>query len=228
LDGRTLDVTRHATWTVDDETVLTVSNGADKGLLSAGTIPGTTAVVAALGGATAQAMGTNDAPDRGYRSYRFHFDAVHGGAGKASITGVELFVDGHLLDSLMESEDGGTIGPFPAVVSSSEGSDPTYAFDVSRATVWSSAEGTFAVDEPYAVGDSPVYLQVDFETAVPVDGIRIHRTAGILFVSYGPWFPKTVRVQGSNDGATFTDIEGASTTFENWQGEPAIVQWELL
>ncbi|MGB8332477.1 MAG: Ig-like domain-containing protein, partial [Polyangiales bacterium] len=157
LDGSTLDVTQHATWTVDDETVLTVSNRADKGLLSPSTIPGTTAVVAALGGATAQAMATHDAPARGYRSYRFHFDAVHGGAGKASISGVELFVDGRLLESLMESEDSGTIGPFPAVVSSSEGNDPTYAFDVSRATVWSSADGTFALDEPYAVGDSPVY-----------------------------------------------------------------------
>lgn len=226
LDGSMLDVTRQATWDSLDETVLAVSNGTDKGQLRGGTIPGTTTITATLADVTAETTASHDAASRGFQSYRIHFDAVHGSLGKAAISGVELIVDGRILESLMEDEDTGTIGPFPATVGSSEGSDPTYAFDVSG-TVWSSAEESFSRDDPYAVGELPVYLEVNFEIPVPVDGVRLHRTAGILFASYGPWFPKQVRVQGSNDGVTFADIEGAATTFIGWNGEPALVEWDV-
>jgi len=227
LDGTTLDVTQQVTWGSLDETVLRVSNGDDKGELSPGTIPGEATITATLGGVLAEATAIHDSPARGYASYRIHFDAVHGSRGKAAISGVDFIVDGRILESRMESEDTGTIGPFPAMVGSSEGSDPTYAFDVSG-SAWSSAVDSFSTEDPYEVGESPVYLQVDFESSVPVEGLRLHRTAGILFASYGPWFPKQVRVQGSNDGATYEDIDGAATTLVDWRGEPAVMEWDLV
>jgi hypothetical protein len=224
-DGSSLDVTDKVTWTSSADTVVKVSNGADKGAVVAATVPGTGTITATLGGLDASALCTNTDAPRGFRSYRVLIQRVHGSVGRAGINGVEVMVDGRVQPSLMTGPTVGTLGPFSAMVQTSAGSAATPAFDASLSTAWTSANGTFDKAAPYGVLGAPVYLQVDFAQQVPVHGVRLHRQGGILSASYLPQFPKQVVVQGSNDGVTFQTV--ADTTFENWNGQPAVVQWTV-
>ncbi len=224
VDGSTVDVTSKVTWSSSAETAVTVSNGDAKGQVSAALVPGTSTITASLGGISASAVVINSDPVRGFRSYRLLVQAVHGRVGWAGVSTVELLVGGKVLPSLMTSPTLGSIGPFPATVEASPGSVATYAFDASS-TAWSSSRGTFDTVAPYGVLSAPVYLQVNFTEPVPAHGIRLHRQGGINSASYLPQFPKDVIVQGSNDGQTFETI--TQTTFVNWNGQPALVEWPL-
>jgi hypothetical protein len=225
-DGSTLDVTDKVAWSSSADPVARVSTGgADKGSVAAAIVPGSATITASLGGLTASALVTNTDPPRGFRSYRVLIQAVHGNVGRAGITGVELTIDGRVQPSLMTAPTAGSIGPFPATVASSSGSVSTNAFDVSLSTSWTSSNGTFDKLAPYGVLGNPVYLQVDFTQPIPVHGIRLHRQGGILSASYKPQFPKQVAVQGSHDGVTFETI--TQTTFEGWNGQPAVVEWTV-
>jgi len=224
-DGSVLDVTDQVTWTSSAETVARISNGDGKGSVVAAIVPGTSTITATLGGVSAGALVTNTDAPRGFRSYRLLVLAVHGSVQRAGISSMEVMVDGRVLPNLMTSPTAGTIGPFPATVQASSGTAPTYAFDASSSSSWTSTTGTFDAAAPYSVLSAPVYLQVDFAQPVPVHGIRLLRMGGILSASYKPQFPKQVLVQGSNDGINFETITG--TTFENWNGLPAVVEWTV-
>lgn len=223
-DGTQLDVTDRVTWSSSDPTVLTVSNGLDKGRLAAGLVPGTSTISAALGELVASTAGTNGSPDQGFRIYRVRFERIHGSIGRAGISSAELIVDGRVLANAMTGLAAGAIGPFAPSVSSSPGSTATYAFDASFGTGWTSANGTFSTTAPYEVGAEPVWLQVEFDRAIPVQGIRLHRQPGILSVSFAPQFPKQILVQGSHDGIVFQDL--ISHGIENWDYQPVEIKWE--
>jgi hypothetical protein len=223
LDGSTIDVTDQVTWSSSARTAVSVSNDQAKGTVSPALVPGTSQITATLGEVSGTANVTNADPARGFRSYRILITAIHGATGRAGISGVELYVGGRVLESLMTANQSGMIGPFPANVASSAGSNAYLAFDASLATGWSSATDSFSRTTPFQVLSTPVQLQVDLPHPVPVHGLRLHRQGGILSASYKPQFPKQVTVQGSNDGVQFETI--AEHTFEGWNGEPAVVEW---
>src|SRR5690606_7496496 len=99
-DGSMVNVTEQVTWRSGDARVLKVDNGAHKGALSAGPIVGTSYVVADLGDQRATFEATNARAERGYKSYRLQFLAVHGAAGRVGINGVELIADDETLQNL--------------------------------------------------------------------------------------------------------------------------------
>jgi hypothetical protein len=223
-DGTQLDVTDRVTWSSSDPTVLRISNGPDKGRLTAGLIPGTSTLSAALGELSAGTAGTNGSADRGYPIYRVQIERIHGAIGRAGISSLELIADDRVLENGMSALDSGEIGPFAARVSSSPGSSALYAFDASLGTGWMSATGTFSTQAPYAAAAEPVWLQAEFDHAVPVQGIRLHRQPGILSVSFVPQFPKQIAVQGSYDGVVFHDL--IIHVVENWDHQPLEIRWE--
>lgn len=222
-DGSTIDVTDQVTWSSSERTAVAVSNDQAKGTVSPALVPGTSQITATLGEVSATAEVTNSDPARGFRSYRILVTAIHGATGRAGISSVELYAGGRVLESLMTANQSGLVGPFAARVASSAGSNAYLAFDASFGTGWSSAADSFSRTAPFAAASSPVYLQVDLPYPVPVHGLRLHRQGGILSASYKPQFPKQVTVQGSNDGIHFETI--VEHAFENWNGEPAVVQW---
>lgn len=217
-DGRVVDVTDRVTWTSSDPNVLVVSNGLDKGLARASSLPGTATIEARLGDATASVVGLNARPPRGYESYRFQVTEIHGSVGRAGLNAVELIVDDLVLENRMTSLTAGTIGAFPADVASVPGGSAVNAFDASFGTPWTTPNGTFRTTPPYTVASGPVYLQLDFEQPTPLEGIRLHRQAGILSASFLPQFPKQVVVEGSNDGVSYETV----TVFNvvNWNFQP--------
>ncbi|MGF1512054.1 MAG: hypothetical protein ACFB9M_21390 [Myxococcota bacterium] len=224
-DGRTVDVTERVTWSSLDPSIVEVSNGVfTKGEVIGGIIPGEGRIVATLGDASAETSVTYRAPSRGYRSYRILFDEIHGPFGRLGISSAELLVEGRILENLMTSESEGRIGPFEATLESSAGADPSLAFDVSG-SVWWSAPESFSAEAPHTVLEESVYLQVNFEQPVPVNGLRLLRMGGILFPSYGPQFPKTFQVWGSNDGVNFERVAG--TSLEDWREAPVVLEWDV-
>jgi hypothetical protein len=222
--GAQIDVTDRVTWTSSDPTVLRVSNAADKGRLTRGIVSGTSTISASLGGLTASAAGSNGSAERGFRIYRILITSIQGSVGRAGISSAELIVDDRVLENLMTGAASGTIGPFSASVSSSAGSAALYAFDASTGTGWTSVNGSFSTQDPFAVGATPVYLQVDFGQPVPVEGIRLYRQPGILSASFAPQFPKGITVQGSNDGSVFQDL--VRHEISNWNYQPVEIRWE--
>jgi hypothetical protein len=223
VDGSTIDVTDQVTWSSSERTAVSISNDQAKGTALPALVPGTSVITATLGDVSATAEVTNSEAARGFRSYRLLITGIHGATGRAGISGVELLAGGRVLESLMTANQAGTVGPFSANVASTAGSNAYLAFDASLGTGWSSAAGSFSRSAPFAVVSSPVYLQVDLPYPVPVHGLRLHRQGGILAASYKPQFPKEVIVQGSNDGVRFETL--AQHAFENWNGEPAVVEW---
>nr|MBX2813674.1 Ig-like domain-containing protein [Myxococcales bacterium] len=227
FDQQSFDATQLVTWTSSDETIVTVSNGENKGFLSPGLLAGVATITASLGNVIATTNITHETPSRGFSSYRIHFDAVHGNLGYSAITGIDLVVNNEVLENLMESDDSGTIGPYTATVASSSDTNSYHAFDASLSSTWFSDVNTFVTEEPYTTNGEPVYLEINFEQALPVEGIRIHRTQGINPASYKAQFPRQIRVQGSLDGVEFSDINDANITLENWNGEVAELNWSV-
>jgi hypothetical protein len=221
-DGRLLDVTDRVRWSSSDPSVLRVSNAADKGQLSAGLVPGSATITASLGELEASVPGSNGSPAEGFAHYRIQFSKVHGSAGRAGLSGVELLAGPQTLENQRSSDASGSFGPFAAAVSSSAGGTARYAFDASLGTAWLSNTGSFNTTAPYAASN-PVYLQIDFGMPVPIDGIRLHRMGGILSVSFVPQFPKEIVVQGSNDGANWHDV--VLHVVENWDHGPVEIRW---
>ncbi|MBK7951537.1 MAG: Ig-like domain-containing protein [Deltaproteobacteria bacterium] len=217
-DGRVVDVTDRVTWTSSDPNVLDVSNGFDKGLVRASTLPGAATIEAKLGDARASVVGLDVRPPRGYQTYRFQVTEIHGSVGRAGMNAVELIVDDLVLENRMTSLTEGTIGSFEADIASVPGGSAVNAFDASFGTGWTSPNGSFRTTAPYTVSSGPVYLQVDFEQPTPLEAIRLHRQGGILSASFLPQFPKQVVVEGSNDGVVFETV----TVFNvvNWNFQP--------
>ena len=223
-DGSVVDVTDRATWSSSEPLRVEVSNGAQKGQLSTGTLAGTSIITATLGTHSATIAATNATPASGYRFYRFLITQIHGDRGRAGINGLELLVNGEVLQNAMTSATAGTFGPYPADISSSDGTG-LGAFDANMGSGWSSANNSFETTAPFAVGPTPVYLQVEFEERVPVHGIRLHRQPGILAVSFEPQFPKVIEIQASDDGVSFSTIETHTVT--NWDYTPYQLTWSL-
>ena len=150
-----------------------------------------------------------------FQFYRIVFESVRnaGEFNEMSIETLQVRIAGAWFEGFFES-DHGHIGPYPAIVSASSiygpGFEAFHAFLGKEINYsWSTEENSFSPEIPYNFSQSPSWLQIEFETAVILDGLGID--GGDVY--YGNLTelasPSSFYVQGSSDGAQWQKIDAS-------------------